>query len=102
MIKTTGDSLFASNEEQVNVDLPQLLGARLQQPLPGWEAQNRFQPELSYGRYHGPAPRDARPAAVLLLLYPKDGQWHVPLILRPAHMIDHANQVSLPGGVIEP
>jgi 8-oxo-dGTP pyrophosphatase MutT (NUDIX family) len=38
----------------------------------------------------------------LILLYPRGGQWHVPLILRPAHMLDHAGQVSFPGGSIEP
>jgi 8-oxo-dGTP pyrophosphatase MutT (NUDIX family) len=45
---------------------------------------------------------DARDAAVLVLLYPHEGQWHVPLTLRPSHMVDHAGQVSLPGGAIEP
>jgi 8-oxo-dGTP pyrophosphatase MutT (NUDIX family) len=86
----------------VNPSLPIELAERLKQPLPGWEAQNRFQPELSYGRHRGPAPSHSRPAAVLAMLYPRHGQWHVPLILRPAHMLDHASQVSLPGGVIEP
>jgi 8-oxo-dGTP pyrophosphatase MutT (NUDIX family) len=86
----------------LNPDLPAQLTARLQQPLPGWAAQVRYQPELSFGRHLGPAPSNARPAAVLVLLYPQSGQWHVPLILRPAHMPDHASQVSFPGGVIEP
>jgi 8-oxo-dGTP pyrophosphatase MutT (NUDIX family) len=76
--------------------------ARLQEPLPGWPAQVRFQPELSFGRHRGPAGADARAAAVLVLVYPRQGEWHVPLILRPAHMPDHAGQISLPGGVIEP
>jgi 8-oxo-dGTP pyrophosphatase MutT (NUDIX family) len=40
-------------------------------------------------------------AAVLIALYQQDGAWHLPLILRPQHMLDHAGQVSLPGGVIE-
>jgi 8-oxo-dGTP pyrophosphatase MutT (NUDIX family) len=86
----------------LNVDLPNQFAERLQQPLPGWRAHTRFQPELSFGRHQGPAPRDARPAAVLVLLMPRQAQWHVPLILRPAHMLDHASQISLPGGVIEP
>jgi 8-oxo-dGTP pyrophosphatase MutT (NUDIX family) len=62
---------------------------------------SRFQPEMSFGRHFGPVPPDARPAAVLVLLYPRRGQWHVPLIVRPADMPAHAGQVSLPGGVIE-
>ena len=86
----------------MNERLPDQLAARLREPLPGWAVQSRYQPELSFGRHLGPAPSDARPAAVLILLYPHNGSWHVPLTLRPAHMLDHASQVSLPGGVIEP
>jgi 8-oxo-dGTP pyrophosphatase MutT (NUDIX family) len=89
-------------QTRVNQDLPNQLAARLSQTLPGWAAQARFQPELSFGRHRGPAPWDARPAAVLVLLYPREDQWHIPLMLRPAHMLEHASQVSLPGGVIEP
>jgi len=86
----------------VNPELPAQLAAQLGRPLPGWRAQVPYQPELSFGRHRGPAPASVRRAAVLVLLYPRDGQWHVPLMLRPAHMVAHASQVSLPGGVIEP
>jgi 8-oxo-dGTP pyrophosphatase MutT (NUDIX family) len=85
----------------LNADLPNQLAARLHSSLPGWPAQARFQPELSFGRHRGPAHRGVRHAAVLILLYPLRDQWHLPLIVRPAHMPDHAGQVSLPGGVIE-
>ncbi len=85
----------------MNAELPDRLVERLQRPLPGWRAQARFQPELSFGRHRGPAPVGARPAAVLVLLYPQSEQWHVPLMLRPMHMPDHGGQVSLPGGMIE-
>jgi 8-oxo-dGTP pyrophosphatase MutT (NUDIX family) len=81
--------------------LPQCLAARLAQPLPGWRAQATFQPELSFGRHRGPACPDARAAAVLLLIYPLEGAWHVPLIRRPAEMPYHPGQVSFPGGMIE-
>jgi len=74
---------------------------RLGQPLPGRPAQSRFEPELAYGRHFGPAPPDARPAAVVVLLYPHQGQWHVPLTIRPTTMATHAGQISLPGGRIE-
>ena len=86
----------------MNAELPAQLTAQLGRPLPGWRAQVRYQPELSFGRHRGPAPLSVRPAAVLVLLYPREGQWHVPLMLRPAHMPDHAGQVSFPGGVVEP
>jgi 8-oxo-dGTP pyrophosphatase MutT (NUDIX family) len=57
---------------------------------------------LSYGRHFAPPPASARRAAVLVLLYPRDNQWTIPLTLRAAEMIDHASQVSLPGGSIDP
>ena len=85
----------------MNHDLPAQLTAQLERPLPGWRAQASFQPELSFGRHRGPAPQGARPAAVLVLLYPHQGAWHVPMTLRPAHMPDHGGQVSFPGGMIE-
>jgi 8-oxo-dGTP pyrophosphatase MutT (NUDIX family) len=83
-------------------DLPTRLAARLQYPLPGPTAHLAYQPELSYGRHNGPAPTSARQAAVLALLYPRDNTWHLPLTLRPPNLVDHASQISLPGGTIEP
>jgi len=61
----------------------------------------RFVPELSYGRHRGPAGPDARPAAVVALLYPARGQCYLPLTLRPVSMTDHAGQICLPGGGAE-
>jgi 8-oxo-dGTP pyrophosphatase MutT (NUDIX family) len=61
----------------------------------------RMAPELSYGRHAGPAPATARSAAVVLLLFRRDGQWHVPLTQRPANLLRHGGQISLPGGRIE-
>ncbi|MBL8830704.1 MAG: CoA pyrophosphatase [Planctomycetaceae bacterium] len=78
------------------------LAARLKQPLPGRAAQSRFEPELSFSRHFGPPPPDARPAAVVALLYPQLGQWHVPLTVRPTSMQTHAGQISFPGGGIVP
>lgn len=81
--------------------LPASLAARLQQPLPGRPAQARFEPELAYGRHHGPAPHDARAAAVVMLLYPHEGQWHLPLALRPETLSTHAGQIGFPGGRVD-
>lgn len=61
-----------------------------------------MEPALACGRHFDPAPPDARRAAVLALLYPRDGRWHLPLVLRPDEMTLHAAQVGLPGGLIEP
>ncbi len=82
-------------------DLPAWLLARLREPLPGHAAQRRMEPQLCYGRHAGPAAHDARQAAVVMLLYRGQGRWHLPLTLRPAHLPDHAGQISLPGGMIE-
>ena len=84
------------------MDLLDWLKTRLLSPLPGWRAQLPFQPELSYSRHFAPPPPTARQAAVMVLLYPYDGHWVVPLTLRTAGMIEHASQISLPGGSLEP
>jgi 8-oxo-dGTP pyrophosphatase MutT (NUDIX family) len=86
----------------MNKELPQWLAARLAEPLPGPMVGSRFEPLPRPWRHYDVAPPDARPAAVLLLLYPHDDQWHLPLTLRPAHLAAHAGQVSLPGGAVEP
>lgn len=82
--------------------LPARIARRLTAPLPGRNAHRRMVSELAYGRHAGPPAWDVRPAAVLACLYPHGGRWHIPLTLRPADMVDHAGQVSLPGGMNEP
>ena len=82
-------------------DLPQRLAACLAQGLPGAAAQRGFEPELAYGRHFGPPACDARPAAVLLLLYPHAGCWQMPLVLRPETLTHHGGQISLPGGSVD-
>jgi 8-oxo-dGTP pyrophosphatase MutT (NUDIX family) len=87
----------------MNERLPEWLRERLGQPLPGAAvgADSRFATRPTRWSHYAQAPPEARPAAVLVLLYPHDGAWHLPLTLRPAHMVDHARQVSFPGGAIE-
>lgn len=58
-------------------------------------------PQMSYGRHAGPAPHTARCAAVAILLFRRDGRWHLPLTERPATLARHGGQISLPGGVID-
>lgn len=95
------DQSLVKSTAPVNATLPSQLEQRLARPLPGWQAQAAFQPELSFGRHRGPAPLGARPAAVLLLIYPHEASWNIPLMLRPLHMPDHGGQISLPGGTME-
>lgn len=84
----------------LSADLPERLSARLLQPLPGRNAQSRFEPEGATGRHFQPA-ADARQAAVAVLLYPQAGDWFLPLTVRPDTLSDHPGQISLPGGAVE-
>jgi 8-oxo-dGTP pyrophosphatase MutT (NUDIX family) len=86
----------------MNEKLSHWLIERLKKPLPGPMAGLRFEPHPRPWRHYDAAPLDARPAAVLILLYPHDDHWWLPLTLRPAHLPVHAGQVSLPGGAVEP
>lgn len=53
----------------------------------------------------GPEPRlvheGLRHAAVLVLVYPRDSEWYVPLTLRGAALRHHTSQVSFPGGRLD-
>ena len=85
-----------------NDQLPQRLSERLRRPLPGAQAHAHFAPELNYGRHQiAPFP-NSRHASVLVLLYCSQGEWFLPLTVRPETMSAHAGQVSFPGGEIEP
>ncbi len=44
---------------------------------------------------------DARRAAVLMLLYPREDQVYLPLIVRPIYDGVHSGQIALPGGKVE-
>jgi len=73
------------------------LRAALVQP-PGTAAQLRMAP-----RPRGiPIPGEPRTAAALLLLYPHDDHWHLPLIVRGSGLRTHTGQVALPGGSVDP
>lgn len=59
-------------------------------------------PTLAYGRHRGPVTPDARVAAVAVALYQDlQGQWMIPLTLRPTCLKHHGGQVCLPGGRVE-
>lgn len=81
--------------------MTQHLAAALARGLPGHAAQREMAHGLAYGRHRGPVPDDAIRAAVLVALHPSAAGWSIPAILRPATMRSHADQVSLPGGMIE-
>lgn len=74
----------------------------LRRALPGDPAQASLAPRPRHGWQPGQLPTTCRPAAALLLVYPRDDQPHVLLTLRHAHLQAHPGQVSLPGGAVEP
>ena len=81
--------------------LPDALRRALAGPLPGLEAQlrmaPRFRPEPT-----DDALQDLRFAAALLLVYPHNNAWYLPLTVRGSQLRHHTGQVSLPGGRIDP
>lgn len=78
------------------------LRARLAAPLPGLEAQLTMAPRPRPGWDPTVVPPGLRDAAGLVLVYPHDGAWHVPLTERGAALRHHTGQVSLPGGRVDP
>jgi 8-oxo-dGTP pyrophosphatase MutT (NUDIX family) len=86
----------------MNSKFIEFLGNRLSGPLPGVEAQLRMAPPMGSERYLKRTPT-ATEAAVLLLLYGDDSEWHTVFIERPSNnpLDKHAGQISLPGGRYE-
>lgn len=80
-------------------DIIEKLSKAFESPLPGWDAQKRL---INYDR---PPPDNvasidptARQGAVMVLLYPKNGELFTVLILRNIYAGTHSGQVSFPGG----
>jgi 8-oxo-dGTP pyrophosphatase MutT (NUDIX family) len=83
-------------------DLPELLRRRLASSLPGLDAQMRMSPRPRLGVVDsGIDVNGLRAAAALLLIYPHDDAWHVPLTVRGSNLRHHTGQVSLPGGRLD-
>lgn len=80
---------------------PDQLRAAFTAPLPGRTVQ--YEMAHVVRRSFSAPPPDARTAAVLILLFPKDEQWYFSLIQRAGHVGNdaHRGQIGLPGGKIE-
>ncbi|HEU4688828.1 MAG TPA: CoA pyrophosphatase [Vicinamibacterales bacterium] len=74
---------------------------RLASQLPGVDAQSRMAPRPRLGADLGLDSASLRPAAALLLIYPHEDAWHVPLTVRGSALRHHTGQVSLPGGRLD-
>lgn len=88
----------------VSGKLEDFLAEKLKKPLPGFAAQKKMGPRLPDGGLvhdRSPAP-DCRCNAVLLLLYPDNGDYRLVLTVRSEQVPNHKGQISCPGGGIEP
>lgn len=76
----------------------------LQGDLPGIEVQSmmmsRHFKKLGPNLYTPPS-ESARKAAVMALLFQKEGEWYTALMQRPESNYAHSRQVSFPGGSLE-
>jgi 8-oxo-dGTP pyrophosphatase MutT (NUDIX family) len=83
--------------------LEEALRASLAGTLPGVEAQLRFAPTPARPGWRiDHYPEDARIAAALLLVYPREDDVAIPLTVRASGLARHAGQISLPGGATDP
>ncbi|MGB1252311.1 MAG: NUDIX hydrolase [Candidatus Promineifilaceae bacterium] len=66
-------------------------------------AQNKMNMSIRKGRRTRPAdlPGPVRVGAVMLLIYPYEGEPHVAYTKRPSSLKDHSGQISFPGGKVE-
>jgi 8-oxo-dGTP pyrophosphatase MutT (NUDIX family) len=76
---------------------------KLNKTLPGNAAHRKMAP-LSRKQVHYDIPEDHVKAAVLVLLFPKDQEWHISFIKRAGNKKHdkHSGQISFPGGRFEP
>ncbi len=72
----------------------------LRAPLPGPRAHERMRPRPR--PVFPPSDETVRPAAALLLLYPRGEVPYLLLTVRSRDLPSHRGQLSLPGGVVEP
>jgi 8-oxo-dGTP pyrophosphatase MutT (NUDIX family) len=78
------------------------LSLRLNQPLPGREAQVKMAPyPVDENRFQENLKRPSRAGGVMILLYPHRGDVYLPLMKRPVYSGAHSGQVSFPGGKFE-
>jgi 8-oxo-dGTP pyrophosphatase MutT (NUDIX family) len=77
-----------------------LLRAKLQEALPGKLVQERMSPNIrtSLNFIHE---KPLRQSAVMLLLYPKNGELYLAYFKRPEYDGPHSGQIAFPGGKAE-
>jgi len=76
------------------------LKKRLQKELPGRNAQYKMLSRVK--AMPDIIPENAKPSAVLVLLFPKEEEWHILYIQRAIDGHAHSGQIGFPGGRQEP
>ncbi|TAE73157.1 MAG: CoA pyrophosphatase [Bacteroidetes bacterium] len=75
------------------------LTERLEKELPAQKAHELLSPPFRFSEKNRYIPNEnTRKSAVLILLYPQNNIWYLPLMLRPKNSGVHSGQISLPGG----
>lgn len=87
--------------EKVPADLVKRLEVALSRPLPGLQAQLRMAPNPRVGWDPLKLPDGTRDGAALVLIYPHDDAFFLPLTVRGSQLRNHTGQVSLPGGRVD-
>jgi len=86
----------------MNVISKEAMEAVLRRPKPGLPAQLEMAPIPRPGTIDFTnSPPDCVPAAVLILIYPRDDAPHIVFIRRPKTSVHHKDQIAFPGGQIE-
>lgn len=82
----------------ISTELLNTLIQSFENELPGMESHLEMTP---YRKLTKVIPENRREGAVLMMLYPKDGELFFPLIQRHEYEGVHSNQISFPGGKVE-
>ncbi len=78
------------------------LERRLKREMPGLKAQCRMMPRPRPGhKLYTEAEETSLKAGVMLVLFPREGALHLPLIRRTGAVFHHRDQIGLPGGQLE-
>ena len=96
-----GDRTVASGSSTL-YQIETRIRAALAAPLPGGDAHLVLAPRPRHGWDPGHVPEGSKRAAALVLLYPLYDTPHLLLTVRAGKLAQHAGQVSLPGGMLEP
>ncbi len=70
-------------------------------PLPGLTVHMQLAPQGRIDAHYRSVPENARRAAVLIILYQRENDIHIPLIRRTKSGDHHSGQIALPGGAHE-